>query len=90
MSIRVVVDNENVHELGLPNLNNIPAMMRAVADQIEAGEHGEIECATLVTFGPSTGVQSFHWGGNDGAHDRIGLLESAKFGILTNLYGLTE
>ena len=76
----------NVTDLPVGNLKDTAAMMRRVADQIEAGEHGEVENATLV-LDSDLGVMTFHWGLSGNAHERIGLLESAKYAILASLHG---
>lgn len=84
MSISLAVDN--VTELPVNNLNDIPAMMRKVADQIEAGEHGYVASATLVTEG-EMGVGSFHWSESSNAHERIGMLHGAIYCIMRDLHG---
>lgn len=42
------LDGSVVLPIGTPNLRDISGMMRRVADQIDAGEHGDLKCAGLV------------------------------------------
>lgn len=50
-----------VVEFPARNLSDIPAMMRAVADDIEAGNYGEANAAICILEG-SEGMNAFAWG----------------------------
>jgi hypothetical protein len=53
-----------LHVIPSANLQDIPAMLRKLADEVERGEHGEVvECA-VVTSGD--GLNVFGFGGADG------------------------
>jgi len=67
------------------SLQDIPAMMRKVADQIEAGEHGEVEAAFLVIPESGRYPHVFAWGNIEGRNDPVIIFELAKAWLLTNL-----
>lgn len=56
--------NAKLHVIERPSLENVPAMLRRIADKIEAGEYGDITEAVLVTNGAEIDV--FGLGNADG------------------------
>lgn len=65
----------NVVQLQQTNFRDIAATLRRVADGIEQGDYGDVECAALVLTGQQTDV--FHMG-NGGVADAMMCLQ---FGI---------
>lgn len=68
-----------------PALTDIVGMLRRLADQIEAGEWGEVE--TLFAVMPRSGDYPtlFGWGSIDGQSDPIIQLELTKQWLLNNM-----
>lgn len=68
-----------------PSLNDIAGQLRALADQIEAGEYGEVE--TVFALMPRDGDYPTFWGWGDitGANDPVIQLELVKLWLLTNM-----
>lgn len=66
------------------NANDIPAMLRKCADQIEAGEYGEPECmaATLYT---DEGSVVFGWGASSDEHRCISLFQIGSAQLVRNM-----
>lgn len=71
--------------LGVPNLADIPAMLRNTADQIEAGAWGEIETAFLILPQSDGWPKLFGWGDITGINEPIVQLELTKYWLLNNL-----
>lgn len=79
MNVRAV-ETENVTSLKAVPLdlaNNIPAMMRQLADEIECGQVDAQEMLCIVRTGIN-GMSSWAWGDYRGAIAALGLLEAAK------------
>lgn len=79
MNVRAV-ETKNVTTLKAVPLdlaNNIPAMMRQLADEIERGETDAQEMLCIVRTGIN-GMSSWAWGDYRGAIAALGLLEAAK------------
>jgi hypothetical protein len=70
---------------GAPLLSDIPGMLRAMADQIEAGEHGAVDAAFLVVPVSDAFPLLFGWGDVEGTNDPIIQLELAKTWLLNNI-----
>jgi hypothetical protein len=70
---------------GAPLLTDIPGMLRQMADQIEAGEHGEVGTAFLILPVDDDYPSVFGWGDIEGGNDPVIQLELAKMWLLTNL-----
>lgn len=68
-----------------PNLADIPAMLRRLADQIEAGDWGEVETAFLLMPRAGDFPRLFGWGNVTGTQDPIVQFEMAKHWLVTNL-----
>ncbi len=65
------------------NVSDIPAMMRAVADDIEAGNFGEANTAICILEG-SEGLNAFAWGAFDPVR-AIGLMHCGANLFTTSL-----
>lgn len=70
---------------GAPLLSDIPGMLRRMADQIEAGEHGDVAVAYLVLPIDEDYPKVFGWGDVAGGNDPVIQFELAKMWLLTNL-----
>lgn len=57
---------------------DIPAMLRRMADRIEAGEFGEVVSLLAVMPQEQDYPKTFGWGINDGAYDPIIQFELAR------------
>lgn len=64
--------------LGRPSLQDIPGMLRQLADRIEAGEFGEVDGLIAVMPRDLDYPQTFGWGNIEGAFDPIIQLELAR------------
>lgn len=51
-----------IHALPVPGLHDIPAMMRVVADAIEAGEYAHVGEAVFLLPVEGGGIEIFGWG----------------------------
>lgn len=68
-----------------PPLSDIVGMLRRLADQIEAGEWGEVETLFAVMPRPGDYPRLFGWGDIDGQSDPVIQLELAKAWLLANM-----
>ena len=81
MKLELVSDNSVVIELD--EFQNIAAMARKFADEVEAGEHPGLRTATLLL--ESEGYVSLvHWGHLPSIVEGIGMLELAKAQIIAD------
>jgi len=55
----------NVHELPQATLESVPKVLRAIADEIEKGDHGRVDMAALVIKNSDGNVNAFGAGGAD-------------------------
>jgi hypothetical protein len=76
MTLKVVSDN--TVELPVYNFQDIAACARRWAEQVVAGEQGEIVRALVVTE-TSEGIALSLWGDNANGYELMGILEAAKF-----------
>lgn len=78
-------ENKIVQIRNTPPLNDIVAQLRALADKIEAGGHGEVN--TLFAIMPRDGdfPKVFGWGDVHGGNEPIVQLELAKHWLVVNL-----
>jgi hypothetical protein len=67
-----------------PSLSDIPAMLRRLADALEAGEHGEVRSMMLLFPVEQAYPALFLWGEADGPMAVLEL-ELAKMMILRNM-----
>lgn len=74
-----------VVKLPVNNLADIPAMLRNMANQIEAGTHGEVESLFVVMPQPNDFPKLFGWGDITGINEPIVQLEMCKHWLVTNL-----
>ena len=70
---------------GTPALNDIPGMLRALADAIEAGEYGEVQSLIALMPRPRDYPIPFGWGDVEGQNDPIIQCELAKAWFVNNL-----
>lgn len=59
----------------MPNLNDVPAMLRKTAKDIEAGDYGKTTAAVLIINGKEPAAFGF---GRAGAKTALKLIESGK------------
>lgn len=62
-----------VVELPANNLRDIPAMLRQLADNIEAGVHGDVRAGACVLMRADRTMSAFGWGETDDVHS-VGIL----------------
>jgi hypothetical protein len=70
---------------GAPLLSDIPGMLRQLADQIEAGEHGEVRTAFLLLPVAGGYPAVFGWGDVEGENHPALQCDLAKMWLLTNI-----
>lgn len=56
---------DNIHELPQATLESVPKVLRAIADEIERGDHGRVEMSALVIKNSDGDVNAFGAGGAD-------------------------
>ncbi|MBI5255416.1 MAG: hypothetical protein HY855_02875 [Burkholderiales bacterium] len=54
-----------LHEVPTATLQDIPRVFRAIADEIEAGQHGKVHMAAIVIESDDGTVRTFGAGGAD-------------------------
>lgn len=74
----------NVVELPVQNLNDIPALARQFADDIEAGEYGKPN--RVIVIMDADDLHTFGWGDVGSAFASIGLLDAAKFTMPVSMF----
>lgn len=79
------MDNLKVVDFPNPNLADIPAMLRRLADQIEAGDWDEVETAFLLMPREGKFPKLFGWGNIQGKNDPLIQFELAKHWLCENL-----
>lgn len=82
--VKLVVDNENVSELPIRNLSDIANMARGFADDLEAGEHGDLERAVLIIQHEDGTLTTFGWGENTSPYELMGIFEAAKLRVFAD------
>ena len=70
---------------GAPALTDIPGMLRKMADDIEAGSHGEVTSAFLLLPVPDDYPKLFGWGDATSPADVVFQYELAKAWMINNL-----
>lgn len=68
-----------------PSMTDVPGMLRRVADQIEAGEHGDVDAAFLLIPRANNYPSLFGWGDIHGKNEPIIQLEMAKTWLVTRI-----
>lgn len=82
--MKLVVDNDsNVEEFPAGNVQDIPEMLRILADDIEAGVWGDVETLVGVMVS-SAGVSSVTYGENGSIYELAGILDAAKLQALAD------
>lgn len=74
--MKLIVDND-VQQLPVRNLMDIPLMARGFADDLEAGDYGDVQ-RVIVVIDSSEGIRTLGWGDSTGTFEAIGILEAAK------------
>lgn len=54
-----------LHELPVTTLQDLPRVLRCIADEMEAGEYGKVEMLAVVTQDDVGNVRTFGGGGAD-------------------------
>jgi hypothetical protein len=67
----------NVVPFASPNYRDIPAQLRKLADDIDAGEIRDI-ISTVMVIDCAETLHVEHWGENVTLHQGIGILETGK------------
>jgi hypothetical protein len=76
----------NIVTLPVNNLNDIPAMARRFADDVEAGVYGVVD-AVVVSITTDTGFTSFGWGDADDGFKVVGMLQCAANVQIADMMG---
>lgn len=71
----------DIHTLYNSNMRDPVATLRKIADQIEAGDYGDVGCAGLVLLGNRMEVFGM---GSDSEAPSVGLLLHAGFSLLSD------
>jgi hypothetical protein len=69
--------HDNVTQLDIRNLMDIPSMARGFADDLDAGHYGEVN-RVLVVIDSADGVHTLGWGDSVSMFEALGILEAAK------------
>ena len=80
--MKLVVDNTNVETIPVENINDIAAMARKFADEIEAGEHGDVTSVTVL-IETAGSLHRESWGEMPSGYELMGLLEAAKLAVFS-------
>jgi hypothetical protein len=59
------LQGNNLYELPQATLESVPKVLRAIADEIERGDHGRVEMSALVIKNSDGEVNAFGAGGAD-------------------------
>jgi hypothetical protein len=81
VTLRVVSDNTLPLPIG--NLMDIAGMARRFADQIDAGEYGDVIRAVVVLETPEA-LTTIGWGENTTAYELMGIFEAAKLRVFAD------
>lgn len=76
-------DGPTLVELGKPHLHDLPALLRNLAGEIEAGAHGEVVAGAATFLLGDGGVFVCGWGRTDDVHS-IGLLQIGASWLATH------
>ena len=80
----MVAEVVQLHD-GAASLRDICAHLRSLADQIEAGEQGEVDAVFLIIPVQNDWPRVFAWGDVANVNDPVVQLELAKMWLLQNL-----
>lgn len=81
MTLRLVTDNPEPSDE--PDFENIPAMLRRYATEIEAGKHGEVDRVVLIAQ-HNEGLFISTCGEETSSFEIIGICEAAKFRVIAD------
>lgn len=79
MSVKLVADN-TVVPLDVPNYADVPSCLRRLADEVEAGTHGDV-FRTIALIEREDGIAIVRLGEITTAYELMGLFEAAKLRV---------
>ena len=83
MSLKLVHDATNVETIPVGNLMDMPGMLRRMADQVEAGEHGDL--VSIISLVVRADGMTIHSHGEAISHyELMGLFEAAKLRVFAD------
>jgi hypothetical protein len=82
VSLKLVSDN--VSELPVGNLMDIGGMARRFADDLDAGEYGDVLRTIVVAQRDDGALVILGWGENTSAYELMGLFEAAKLRVFAD------
>lgn len=65
-------------------MNDIPALARTLADDVERGDYGNVRRVLVIM--DADDLHTFGWGDVGDAFASIGLIDAAKFTMLTSMF----
>ena len=86
MTLRLVPDSADVIPLDIRNWRDVPGQARCFAEDVEAGEYGEVSKVIVVIDTPD-GLHLVSWGDSMTQFEAVGMLDVAKF---TNIASLLD
>ena len=78
--LRIVSDNTNVEHLPIRNLSDIAGMARGFADDVDAGQWGQVD-RVICLLENENGISILGWGDNTTAYELMGMFEAAKLRV---------
>jgi hypothetical protein len=76
----------NIVQLPTNNLNDIPRMARQFADDVEAGQYGQVN-AVVMAIDAEHGSTSFGWGEAGNQFKIIGMFQTAAHTHMSEMVG---
>ena len=86
MTLRLVSDNSDPEG---PDYANVPQMLRQYANEIEAGQYGDVEMAMIAVLAGDD-VFTLGCGEEPTPLEMIGMFEAAKLKTLADMYSGDE
>lgn len=74
--MKLIVDNSNVATIPVGNLMDLAGQARELADQIDAGEYGDVRRILVVLDGAPLKLQ--YWGDTATSYELMGILHAAN------------
>ena len=81
MTIKLAVDN--VTPIPCSNLRDVAAMARKFADDLDAGQYGEVNRVVVIAEN-GDGISIFGWGVATTAYELMGLFEASKLRVFAD------
>jgi len=81
MSLKLVTDN-TVAELGVCNLQDIATCARRFADEVEAGEHGDVVQVTVLIETVDR-LKRESWGEMPSGYELMGIFQAATLAVFS-------